>query len=289
MQNGNREYDAWLLWNINRECNLDCTYCRSRQWRKGKRRATAGPKEINIEKVLRALGRTGRIFRISLSSAGGEPFLVPNITELCLAITEKHFLSLSTNLTPAKVKEFAGKINPQRVIKIIASLHIKELERLNLMDRFVSNFLLCKEKGFNIHALECAYPPLLKEVDMYKKFFEGKGVKLEFNVFCGEYNGKDYPASYTEEELKTFGLAGRPRIKGYESKGKICNAGYNAAKVKTSGDIIPCYQIRENMGNIYEDIRFRDRLIECPYEHCTGPLKDFDPYLFEKALAAVPE
>jgi len=239
---------------------------------------------INISALKNTLNNSNKIYRIDFT--GGEPFLVPNMVELCIELTKKHFIVFNTNLTSKKVKEFAEKINPERVSFIIASCHIKELERLNLLSRYIDNFLLCKNRGFNIWAIEVGYPPLLKEVDKYKKKILEKGIYLTFCPYMGRYKGKFYPDSYSEKEVKIFGLE-EFNFNQHYPHGQFCNVGYNVGLVKQNGDISYCIAINKSLGNIYEGIKFKDKLIRCPSKFCNCPVNMNDPYLFRKAISEV--
>jgi hypothetical protein len=241
-------------------------------------------KKIDISSLIRTLDKTNKIFKIGFS--GGEPFLISNFIEACEKLTKRHYISLVTNLTSDKIKEFCEKIDPLRVVHLLASTHIKELERFNLLSRYISNFLMCKKRGYNISAYEVAYPPLLTEAEKYRKFFKEKGIELNFDPFLGNYSGKRYPQAYTEQEIEVFGLnmksgsyAGTPH-----QKGKLCNAGYNVGMVGLYGEIRPCISVFDIIGNIYGEIKFKDKLIICPHEFCPCPFNDYDRYLFGKAL-----
>jgi organic radical activating enzyme len=258
MSKGKKYYDAWLGWTVNYKCNLHCVYCwyslkedsylakdNSYLRRSLSRLLQIGvvsaikiawsqrrhnlSEAIDISALRKALNKTNKIYKFSFT--GGEPFLVPNIIDACAEITKKHFLSISTNLTSGKISEFVEKIDPQRVVVINASCHIKELERLNLVDKYINNFNLCKERGFDITTTERAYPPLSAEAEKYKEFFKNKGIELRFAQFCGKYNGKLYPEAYTDEEIRVFGLEDVLEIKMFHSKNKPCNAGYNVCVV----------------------------------------------------------
>jgi organic radical activating enzyme len=296
-----QDYDAELHWALTFRCNLNCFYCFNHHlisltrikaalrlgilgiikhfllgfWNK----KTLTP--INVSALINSLERTKKIFNISFT--GGEPFLVPNLIDACIAITKKHYISLITNLTTGNIKEFAKKINPKRVIYITASLHIKELERLNLLDTYIENFKLCQRKGFNIFAIEVAYLPILDEIEKYKTYFREKGIEIIFSPFQGYYNRKSYPMSYTPEELRIVGL-NTLHLEKFKSRGKICNAGYNIAVVSPTGSIIPCYQRHSALGNIYEKIEFMNKLITCPFNFCRCPFNTSGSYLFSKAL-----
>ncbi|MCQ9207057.1 MAG: hypothetical protein NG740_04160 [Omnitrophica bacterium] len=271
-------YDATLHWCVNEyTCNLNCVYCPFPHT-KGK------TSEIDSSALVRTIDKTGKIFRIALCG-NGEPFLVPNIIEACTEITKRHYISLVTNLVSKKIEEFCKKINPRKVLFILASLHIKELERDNLTDRFVHNFLLCQKKKFSIRAQEVAYPSLLSDAAKYKKFFRKKGIELYFDEFCGKYKGKSYPDAYTNEERKKIGLISKKNsIRKRFQYEKFCNAGYNTGFVFKQ-HVYPCFQIKEKIGNIYgEKIELKTKMIKCPYKICQCPINMLDDYLFKKAL-----
>jgi len=282
-------YDAWLNWNIASKCNLDCVYCFHNLAKQENKKTPPPPpvfsKEsalINIPALIKTLDKTKKIFRIGFTG-DGEPFLVPNIIEACVQITKRHFVSFTTNLTTSNIKEFAEKIKPEKTLVIAAAVHIKELERLNLLDRYVNNFIICQKKGFHIVAVVVAYPPLFNEVEKYRQFFREKGITIKFIPFFGAYKGKSYPSSYTPEELRVFNVDPL-LIKQFHQQGKLCNAGYNAGVVSSIGIIRPCQKIHEEIGNIYNNIEFKDELITCPFSFCECPLKLWDSYLFERAI-----
>jgi MoaA/NifB/PqqE/SkfB family radical SAM enzyme len=272
------KYDAWLNWAVVSRCNLNCEYCFFHNNLSKKFGKTS---KIDIPALIQTLDKTDKVFWINFTG-GGEPFLTPNIVEACIEITKKHYISFNTNLTSTNIREFAEKINPKKVRYIFASLHIKELEKLGLMDRYVNNYLMCREKGFHIDAIEIAYPSMLNEVKKYKEFFKRKKIDIKFFPFIGEYKNKKYPESYTTEEIKMFGLEKSKNI--FNHRGEFCNAGYNAGTVLTNGDIIRCFSIPEKLGNVYKEIKFKEKLIRCPMEFCGCPMKSFDKSLFAKAL-----
>jgi len=276
----NPYYDACLIWAPTYQCNLECDYCIL----ENANRHISNICNINISALRNNLKNSNKIYKIEFT--GGEPFLVPNMVEACIELTKKHFIGFSTNLTAKKVNEFAEKINPERVLYILASCHIKELERRNLLSRYIDNFTLCKNRGFNICAIEVGYPPLLKDVDNYKKYFLEKGIDLTFCPYMGNYKGEFYPDSYSEKELKIFGLE-QFNFKRHYPHGQLCNVGYNVGLIKQNGDISYCFAISKSLGNIYKGIKFKDKLIRCPSKFCNCPVNMNDTYLFRKAISEV--
>lgn len=206
------------------------------------------------------------------------------MVDASVALTTKHYIYFNTNLSLKKIREFVVRVDPSRVLYIVASLHIKELQRHSLLNTYIDNFLLCKERGFKIHALEVAYPPIMPEVEQHKAFFKKYGIELKFNPFIGEYDGKTYPDSYTWEELKIFGLSKQEQVDIHHQKGKLCNGGYNVAQIDVFGIVRPCPNMQKQIGHIYKEINFENELIRCPFDFCGCPLNAFEPYLFKKAL-----
>jgi hypothetical protein len=129
-----------------------------------------------------------------------------------------------------------------------------------------------------------AYPPLAQKVKKYKEFFKNRGIDFGFGAFLGVYNKELYPAAYTAEEIKIFGLDREPPRGGFYPKGKVCNAGYNIGLVYPGGAIHPCFNIKEPMGNIYQAIAFRKKPIICPVNYCRCPVNTYDQHLFEESL-----
>jgi len=270
-------YDYWLLWRVEDRCNLNCEYCFPNTIK-----SSAEVSEINISDLTRTLNATNKTFLISFTG-GGEPFLVPNIIEACREITKNHYISFNTNLTAERVEGFCEEIEPQQVLYIIAALHIEELEKRNLLEKYIRHFKVCQKKGFNIIANEVAYPPLLDKVQKYRDLLRVRGIHLTFSPFIGKYDGKVYPDSYVDEEYKTFGLD-RSCVSWYRQKGKLCNAGYNVAVVNRTGEIRPCLNFQEILGSIYDSISFKKNILRCQFDSCESPLNVYEPDLYQNSL-----
>lgn len=270
----NQNYDAWLHWDVTKRCNLDCEYCF------GKITDTSIKiHSIEIEKLISTLDKTDKIFRISFT--GGEPTLVPNFVETCTAITKKHYISFNSNIISKSVKQFVREINPERVLHIHASFHYDELVKNNLLINFVENYKLLESSGFNIYSEVVAHPSLFSKYDIIKSFAKEENLKLSFAPFYGYYNELAYPENYNLEELNLFGI-NNSEISCFSQKGELCNAGQNAAVVFSNGNVFPCHQIKNKIGNIYEYIEFSDELIKCPSKKCGCPLNKYDQYLFKQ-------
>lgn len=292
-------YQVSLNWMLAHTCNLRCDYCfdyatNAKQWKNHVskvmwlmvRRVTKMP-SLDSGAVLRTLKKSGKTFLITFS--GGEPFLVPNIIQASIALSGDHYIAFVSNLTSRKIIEFGNTVDPARVQGILASLHIKELERTRLTSRFIDNYLFLKSKGFPIAATVVAYPPLARQIDSYRRFFHNSGISFDIKPFLGNYKGTMYPHSYTGSELDAFGLR-RELVMSFSRKGKWCNAGYNAGVIMPNGNVLSCIllsiksQYNCAMGNIYKSINLHTRLLRCPLSCCHCPFPEFEKDLFDQAL-----
>ena len=180
------------------------------------------------------------------------------------------------------VKEFAEVINPERVLHVHASLHFEELEEKGLLESFIRNYHLLRKNGFNIYAEAVGWNGFLNSTEKYKSLMNSAGIEFFYAPFIGNKKTLDYPELYEENELKQLGIA-EEKMNWFRQKGEICNAGYNTGVVFSNGDIYPCFQIKDKIGNIYEEINFKSDLSTCPAKKCACPLNKYDEYLFSKA------
>jgi len=275
-----KAYDLVLYWYITRFCNFSCPQCVGDAI---KLKDADTPEGINIDSLQKLLNSPKKI-RFGIS--GGEPFLVKNIIEVLQEITKNHYFSMNTNLVHPRIKEMAEKIDPERVSFIVASAHMSELKRHNLLETYLSHALLLRERGFLIRNVEVAYPFIIKKVDEYRKIFESKGLDLTFAPFIGEWKGKKYPESYTNEQFEIFRLDTKNSLVHniHKYKGEFCIAGHSAAVIRLDGKIYPCYQIYYNLGNMDEGVNLFKDLIRCPLDTCTCPFNSYEPYMYEKAM-----
>jgi len=302
-------YDTWLQWEVPLVCNLACAYCgtpshevrisrkrpknralasltRYAGWvaklqRMGPRASLAvyrirklgvkGPMQpIDTKILLRTLERTGRTFRVGFSG-GGEPFLVPNLVEACEALAQRHYVALNSNLVSTRVRDFARKIPADRVVHFHASMHIRELERLDLVGRFVEHYLLCKEAGLPIFAQEVAHPSMAGDAARYRREFAERGVQLSFGAYNGVFEGRKYPQAYTDEQLEAFGLDRFQARETFSHRGKRCIAGVAFGAIGPDGTVRPCSQAGRQLGHVYSSIRFGKTPMACPFDQCTCP------------------
>ena len=138
----NKEYDIVIHWMVTNFCNFRCFYCCNTNVELF--RENSSYNKINIKALSVFLKKINRIAKIVFS--GGEPLLVENIIEAFSEITKNNYMILISNLVSTKVKLLAERINPEKVIIIVGSVHIHELNKYDLLDTFISHYNLLKKK-----------------------------------------------------------------------------------------------------------------------------------------------
>lgn len=242
-------------WHLTNRCNFDCAYCHPQI------KTVLNRKDLNeplAEFITTRFNELGTTCLIHMS--GGEPFLFPDFVRLASGLTQQHFISINTNLSLPNVDTFATQIDPLRVVKIAAALHIEERERLNYsLDDFVNKVALLIRSGFPISILYILYPPLLSRAAADIATINRLGpYDLQAKVFKGIYQGQRYPEAYSGDarELVAELSGSYPNNQQYISgdtsfKGLDCSAGRNSFKILVNGEVRRCASVPHSYGNIY--------------------------------------
>jgi MoaA/NifB/PqqE/SkfB family radical SAM enzyme len=262
MKGADAGISAHLSWCATKTCNMDCAFCRTHD-----EYGSTSSVVIDTSSLVRTLDATGRTFQVNFG--GGEPFTISNIVDAALELMRGHYVSLSSNMTSPRIARFAKEVDPSRVPYITASFHLGELERLGLIEDYISNFLACKDAGFRTICTLLVYPDITDKAEEYADLLARRGIVVEHMPYTGGYGGKMYPQAYTHDERRRFKW-GTERL-GHNFKGMVCNAGYNVCGAGPDGIVRRCTNVSERLGHVYEGIEFHDQLMRCPVEHCDWP------------------
>ncbi|MDD5174285.1 MAG: radical SAM protein [Candidatus Omnitrophica bacterium] len=265
-----KRYDMYVHWNLSLQCNFSCEYCIVNA---AKEPAAA----IDIPKVIRRLDELNKTLLISFS--GGEPFIVPNFTELCRELTKKHYIRIDSNLSLVNpCKKFMNTIDPERVLEICFSPHVGERERLKIgLDELVSLVKEFQKNGFRMIGNYTAYPPLLGRMERDIKFFESHGIKVLPTFFWGRFNGKHYPVhwgriSYSRKDLELIERLNRnAKTHLRRTRNDPCLAGSSAFTI-TNNEVIMCDMIHTKLGDFFGEWRLFPKIIRCTEKYCPCPL-----------------
>jgi len=248
--------------------NFRCPYCWFyKGWAEAaKRNIYLSPEEwmVHWKRVYDKYGS------ICIEITGGEPFIYPNFIELVKLLSSIHKVKITTNMS-GDIETFVREIDPERV-NLDLNFHPLFAE----VEAFIKKVLLLKEAGFKAGVCYLAYPPQMGRIDMFRKRFQEIGINFALAAFWGNYAGKKYPESYTQEEIEFI----RPflgdidriiyHLKGESPKGKLCNAGYKYAVIQADGKVIRCGQLADRIiSNLMDaDFHLLDNPEPCQADTC---------------------
>ena len=266
-------YDNFIYLHPSFVCNFDCVYCGQHNNRKELLR------ELEIGKIIQRLAKFKKTFLVSI--CGGEPFLIPNLTEFVLELTRKHYVRIDTNLSLAEaIRKFANIVNPDQIVEISFSVHILEREKRNInLLELVSLVKELQGKGFKMIGNYVVYPPLINRLEQDMDFFNSQGIKVLPILFVGTYNGKQYPSrggtpSYSKAEL---GLITRFNpyaiIPLCSPRNEFCQAGCTAFCTNDKFEVFPCPTMQKcnesKLGDFFGKWEIFPKVIRCPKSYCT--------------------
>ncbi|MBN2407441.1 MAG: radical SAM protein [Elusimicrobia bacterium] len=256
--------DIRFEWNIAYSCNFRCPYCFfDGKWEEyGKRTVYLNADEWAVH-WNRIFGLYGRV---SIVITGGEPFIYPDFIEIIRRVSLMHYpINISTNST-GDLDAFMNEIDPGKV-----SLTLAYHPDFNRLEDVIGRAGRLREKGFRMDYINfCAYPPYLQRLEEYIERARGEDVMLKVIPFCGIYDGKEYPASYTAAQKKMLGMDEKWQ-KNVAKKGSLCAAGYRSALIFPDGKVARCGQIGERhvLGDFFsESFRLMDAPGRCDAVMC---------------------
>lgn len=266
-------YDIEADWQLLNTCNYRCPYCFFTGDTLGEKlRKFASPGDWQS-----AFDATGKVWLLHLT--GGEPSAYPEIVELCEALTQRHYISLNSNLTNSSLARFADRIDPARVRFINAGLHIEERTRRAGGAVFVRHAGLLKEKGFPLLVSLVATPQALARFSESVELLRPVGLMPIPKLLRGWHNGRRYPDAYTDVDRRRFtffaeaakkfyapiidDMPERPSIDMFvDAKytrqeprfhGQSCDAGRSFVSIQPNGDVYRCaVSDKLRLGNLLD-------------------------------------
>ena len=264
-----KKYPNRLVWKINNTCNFSCDYCMNRYVDKSKDVPVYKP-----EQLCSFFDNTGLSWLIMIT--GGEPFIYPKFIDICIELEKKHYLQVTTNLSTDTIYDFADRLNPDRVFLLSASFHYPERNNKKLIDDFIDKCCYLKNKGFQVLVNYVAHPATLNRMEEDMAHFASLGISSFAVVLRGETDGKNYPESYTENELnviKKYLIDSNIELNSAFGKlnyyKRYCSAGKNYFVIDAYGNISRCSTLLKKTGNFYEgNYVLNDHLKPCLVTNC---------------------
>lgn len=262
---------VFFTWEITYECNYRCTYCHAPKPSNPQTRKTKSPglkKWIEIwERIHEDYGECEMVI------SGGEPFIYPDFMELMIHLSRIHIIEFCTNLF-FDVEKIVKNIDPKRV-RVGTSFHPEFVE----LEFFIKKINFLKDNGFETWVNFVPWPTFFPQIKDIKNVLQQNGIKIVLQPFIGQYEGRQYPQGYTEEEKKYLGIFNdEANIKTVDfkttdksnRKSKLCRMGENYAFIHPDGEVERCCKDHSiNLGNIIDGtFKLLDEPMPCQATEC---------------------
>nr|WP_321260935.1 radical SAM protein [uncultured Pseudodesulfovibrio sp.] len=276
-----------IIWNMTRKCNFRCEYCYFPHDN------TPVTETLPAERIKDFLDNTGEVWKVGLT--GGEPFIYPNFVDVCEVLTSSHIIGVDTNLSvSSKVREFAERIDPNRVHNLYVALHIEERERIKGVDAFIRNAQLLMEKGFEIIVNYVVHPTLEGRFQEDRDFYASHGITITPRPFKGEHEGRRYPEAYGDRAQVIFGDHPEQGKKvAFNFYGVPCSAGRTLLRLEPDGTIFRCPGDKTVLGNVMDTVTLYEGHEPCIKKRCPCrgldhvQLTDFEAHMVDGVQYAV--
>lgn len=271
-------YRVCITWLINNNCNYRCSYCLN-GFEEPPGFRILSPEEWSSvwENIYNNYGT------VSMQITGGEPAVYPNFFKIMKEISRMHYIDLQTNLF-WDPQEIIGYISLEHISRIGGSYHPQYTE----FEPFLEKLVKLRDAGFWVEVNYVAYPPILDEAKEYLNMAEEKKIKFTTLSFQGEYQGRRYPESYSDDEkaiLKKLNLASGESAESMldwdiqkkkignseeaEEPLRICRMGQMYTWIKPNGEAMRCCKSSLVLGNIIDGtFSLLDEAIPCNLKNC---------------------
>ena len=237
-------YHVFFTWAIHHKCNYKCSYCNAP--RPGKDDFIEA-RNLGVDKWLAIWNDIYKRYgSCEIQLTGGEPFTYHGIMDLITRLSKIHTLEFSTNFS-WDVEPFIRNIASDRA-RVGVSFH-PEFADFNLFFDKVSKL---KKSGFEVWVNYVAYPRLLADMAKYKQEVESLGIRFSILPFTGNFEGRSYPAEYTDQERKQMLIFEEADIVNKKTidwkldkeknitKGKFCRMGQMYARINPDANAYRC-------------------------------------------------
>lgn len=263
-----------FAWDMHYACNYRCPYCFY---------TVAGWEELAKKCVYKTAAEWGEVWgrvaarygRCQLRITAGEPFTYPDFAGVVAAVTAHHDVQITTNGSlSGPIADFAARIPPDRA-ELDCTFHPLVAD----FRVFTDNIRLLRSRGFVANVCYLAYPGQTADMMDFKRRFAEAGIHMNLAVYWGQYQGKQYPHAYTDEEKawikSVIGQEVGPETVGLEPlavKGKLCGAGHRYGVVQADGRVFRCGQLGydgQSIGSILDpDFVLQPAPQPCTTDYC---------------------
>ncbi|MBU1124839.1 MAG: radical SAM protein [Candidatus Omnitrophica bacterium] len=269
---------ACITWLINNKCNYRCSYCLNGFEEPTNFKILPSEEWIRIwEDIYQRYGT------VAMQVTGGEPTLYPRFFEILKGISLMHNIELQTNLF-WDPRLLIDQVSAEGISRVGGSFH----PEFTPFEVFLKKIVAIRDAGFRVEINYVASPAILERAEEYIAGAKDKDIQFSIISFVGEYQGKKYPESYTQEEkdiLKKLNVTSGESaesmanwdlehkkvgpIKEVEVPARVCRMGQMYTWLKPDGEAMRCCKSPLVLGNMIEGtFAFLDEALPCKLDNC---------------------
>lgn len=253
-----------VTWELTYRCNTSCVHCYLvKPDAAGAREAAQ--QELGLQKCLSILDEIADLGALNITFTGGEPLLRSDLFELVQYARNLRFaVHLKTNgtlITP----EVADRIADLYVATVAISLYGASAEVHDSItqvpgsfQRVVRALRLLADRGVQTIARSSLMQANIEQFGDLRSLARELGASFSADpIITMKDDGCCSPVEYTaaDEDLSAYwGLLfeekGRPRDLVERYSGPLCSAGLSQLCIGPYGEVYPCVQFREVVGNV---------------------------------------
>ena len=237
-------------------CNFRCVQCYLVEFR--------SPTELSTEEFRGVMDQLAEMGCLVLTFTGGEPLLRKDFFELATYARQKRFaLRIFTNgdLIDA---EAADQIRDLKPISAEVSLYGMSEEtyaqvtnRRGRFGRVTRAIRLLRERNVNVKIKTPVLQENYHDLDAMQRFAQEVGASLAANPNITPKDDGDFSPlvhALDDEQLEAYyrRYVAPPRELSLRPDGLMCNTARNAPVISPLGDVFPCVQIKQSVGNVRE-------------------------------------
>lgn len=310
---------------LTNRCNERCTHCYIEDFNDDPKRVLALQDWLHILQELRT---AGSLFLILM---GGEAMLNPHFWQILKKASELSFhVSMITNGLKIQTIEVAQRLKEDGLKNATISLYSLDPLVHDVMTRVRGShektmraIEFCREAGIQVSINSLLSKQNITGIFALEDWALEKDLALKVDpMITPKLNGDMEPTKYraSEEQLRWYYQEkikkwpnGKPRASGETAENYTCNAGKGKCAINAYGDLFPCIEIRDSLGNLlqkpfaelwhgekvkpwrdmkWKDVKSADQDMISFCDHCPGMAKNEtgDPLkmtCFSKSVAKI--
>lgn len=256
------------------KCNYSCVYCIAGHGEVVESRA----RDWDAKRYLSIVENVAQLpFQVNIRfGVAGEFFLDKNLIKGAAWLSRQNNIvatNLITNLS-FKYRHYRRWLSAfdQSKVALVASFHPSEV---NNVDEWIDTAQRLAS-SYDFAVVMVAFPRDFDQLPATAETLRSKGLEVFIQPFIGRWEGSNYPADYTQEQIKILRseMYSRHDVEFLLNLKKpgMCNAGFRSLYINPQGEVFPCGMgyYPQSLGNLVtsSDVKLASAPSMCMFNQC---------------------